>query len=205
MALKITYVLFPKNYRRKNLETFLLEEYLQSINPIDGIPNLSPNRNTWVYFEHEGKKNQTTLLSFLSNDDVTGWKGFKKLEEWVAKVGVRDYPNTAKQKLKEILEYYNRCYHCNHKRKRDSVSKEPNKKDKLPKKLPTPPLKIKIPSKIKIDEKFLRDVENINDIVTEINEKRCETYLTDKRFEELTNKFGKKKIVSILETHIGLK
>ena len=198
MALKITYVLFPKNYRRKNLETFLLEEYLQSINPIDGIPNLSPKRNTWVYFEHEGKKNQTTLLSFLSNDDVTGWKGFKKLEEWVAKVGVRDYPNTAKQKLKEILEYYSRCYRCNHKRKRDSVSKEPNKKEKLP----AISLKIRIPSEIKKDEKFSRDVENINEIVTEINDKRYETVLIDMRFEELTKKMGKKAIVSILDKYL---
>ena len=119
--LKITWVLFPKHYTtKKNLDTFLREFFLNSNDPIDGIPKLSQSKNTWVTFKQKNKDEeiQTTLLSFLSDDAKTGWSGFEKLEEWVEKGGVRDYPNVAIQKLKQILKYYN-C--CRNKRKRDSV------------------------------------------------------------------------------------
>lgn len=202
MDLKITYVWFPKHYNKvKNLKTFLKEVYLSTVNPNDGKKNLSPKQNTWVEFIYMGEKILTTLLSFLSDDKKTGWGGFKKLQEWVNTVEDKDYSNTAKQKLKDILKYFNNTFIISHnkKRKRGADSFEKRKKKE---KLPANSLKIRIPSEIKKDEKFLRDLENADEIVKKINEKRCETYLTDKRFEELTKKMGKKNIVSILETHI---
>ena len=115
-----------------------------------------------------------------------------------------DYPNVSIQKLKQILKYYN-C--CRNKRKRDSVSEKPKKKIKDLPQIPTESLKIRIPSetKIKIDEEFLIDLENADKIFTEINAKRYETQVIDKEFEKFIKEMGKKTIISILKTYIGLK